>query len=111
MAKTGKKGRARNRPRDQPQPRDPLYHAVCEHSELILWAYARHEDQQPILLFDLQQRKLYVYPYEPFKAELTPRSQASLTDQYEQALDRDHIVVFVRDNVRRKLVSYSVPRE
>src|SRR2546422_5989073 len=75
--------------------------------ELILRAYALHEDKKPILLYDMQQRRLFVYPYEPFKADLTPRSQASLTEQYEEALDHDQIVVFVRDNVGRRLVSYS----
>ena len=109
MPKPGKKGRPHNLQRVQ--RRDALYDAVCENSELILRAYALHEDKKPVLLYDIQQRRLYVYPYEPFKADLTPRSQASLTDQYEKALDHDQIVVFVRENLERKLVSYSVPRE
>ena len=110
MPKPGKKGRA-HKQRDELQQPDALYEAVCENSELILRAYALHEDKNPVLLYDIQQRRLYVYPYEPFKADLTPRSQASLTEQYEKALDHDQIVVFVRDNVGRRLVSYSVPRE
>ena len=111
MPKPGKKNRVHRLQRDAPQHRDALYEAVCENSELILRAWGLHEDKKPVLLYDIQERRLYVYPYEPFKADLTPRSQTSLTDQYEKALDHDQIVVFVRDNVGRKLVSYSVPRE
>jgi hypothetical protein len=110
MLKPEKKNRVHRLKRDEAQHRDALYEAVCENTELILRAYALHEDKKPVLLYDLQERRLYVYPYEPFKADLTPRSQISLTDQYEKALDNNQIVVFVRDNVGRKLVSYSVPR-
>ena len=34
--------------------------------------------------------------------------EASLTEQYEQALVDNNIVVFVRDNEARKLLSYSI---
>jgi hypothetical protein len=89
---------------------DELYEAVREHLAFAVQVYAMHEDHKPVLLFDLQEQRLYVYPYGPFKADLTPRSQTSLAEQYEQAIERDQIVLFVRDNVARKLVSYSLPR-
>lgn len=73
--------------------------------------YAMYEDDRPVLLYDLQEQRLYVYPYEPFKVDLTLSSQASLAEQYEQALKGDCFVLFVRDNVARKLVSYSLPRQ
>jgi len=69
-----------------------------------------HEDDKPVLLYDVQEQRLYVYPYEPFKTDLAPSSQASLTEQYEQAVEGNCFVLFVRDNVARKLVSYSLPR-
>ena len=47
-------------------------------------------------------------PYEDFKADLSPRNQASLTEQYEEAIASNRIVVFVRDNDQRKLVSYTI---
>jgi hypothetical protein len=39
---------------------------------------------------------------------LNPRSQRILSEQYQQAIEKGQIVVFVRDNQRRKLVSYSI---
>jgi len=52
-----------------------------------------------------------VYPYEDFKKELSERSQASLTEQYEKAVRENKIVVFVRDNVQRRLTSFSMDYE
>ena len=49
-----------------------------------------------------------MYPYLEFKNDLSERSQHLLQDQYEQAMTDDKIVVFVRDNDAKKLVSYSV---
>ena len=49
-----------------------------------------------------------MYPYLEFKNDLSERSQRLLQDQYEQAMTDDKIVVFVRDNDEKKLVSYTV---
>jgi len=103
-----RKTRRTARPKDE--ERDELYEAVREHLAFAVHVYAMHEADKPVLLFDLQEQRLYAYPYEPFKADLTPRSQTSLAEQYQQAAERDQIVLFVRDNVARKLVSYSLPR-
>jgi len=74
----------------------------------ILYAYEQYREKKPVLLFDMQEHRIYVYPYLEFKNELSEKSQRSLQDQYEQAMTDDKIVVFVRDNDARKLVSYSV---
>jgi len=50
-------------------------------------------------------RKIYAYPYEEFKADLDPRSQAMLTADYEKAVARNKVVVFVRDNETKRLAS------
>ena len=105
-----KRGRTTGNRRRSPVTADPLWDVVTENAGFILSAYAEHEARKPVLLFDVQEGRLYAYPYEAFKAELSARSQASLTKQYEAALANDEIVLFVRDNVARKLVSYSLPR-
>jgi hypothetical protein len=90
---------------------DYLLDAAWEHWDLILNAYRLHEEHKPVVLFDLQEQRIYVYPYEDFKGDMNPRNQASLQGQYEQALDANKVVVFVRDNVKRRLVSYSLDYE
>ena len=64
-----------------------------------------------MMVFDLQDRKIAAYPYEQFKADLSPRSQAMLTAEYEEAVAEDKIVVFVRDNETRRLVSMKFDHE
>ena len=61
------------------------------------------------MLYDIQERLVYAYPYEQYRAGLSERSQASLKEQYEQAIANGMFVVFVRDNIKKKLKSYSVP--
>ncbi len=86
----------------------PYLDMVYEQWEHILMWYNLFADKRPVMLYDVQEGKIYAYPYQGFKAELSPRSQASLADQYQQALARNQMVVFVRDNEKRKLVSYSL---
>jgi hypothetical protein len=92
-------------------PDDELWAIVEDHYDQILATYGQFAENKPIILLDIQDDRIYAYPYEGFKADLSPRNQASLTDQYEQASASDGIVVFVRDNDRKKLVSYTIDME
>jgi hypothetical protein len=89
-------------------PEDELWAAVEEYHDVILTAYADFEEKKPIILVDIQERRIYAYPYKEFKEDMSPRSQASLTEQYEEAIASNRIVVFVRDNDQRRLVSYTI---
>ena len=90
---------------------DYLLNAVHEQWDNILKMYKLFKDKDPIVLFDIQEQRIYVYPYEEFKSDLKPNSQASLAEQYEQAQQENQIVIFVRDNEKKKLVSYSMNYE
>jgi hypothetical protein len=73
----------------------------------ILMFYKLFEDKRPVMLFDLQSRQILAYPYEEYKATLSERSQAMLTTQYDEAVVKNKVVVFVRDNETRRLTSMS----
>ncbi len=90
--------------------RDIYLDAVEEHRGTILDMYLFYEAERPIMLFDVTAQKIYAYPYDDFKSELTQGGQASLTQQYVEALRDGRVVVFVRDDEERKLVSYSIDR-
>jgi tetratricopeptide (TPR) repeat protein len=90
------------------QGEDYLLDAVHKQWGNILTAYRQFGEQKPIVLFDLQEQRIYVYPYKDFKSEMAAKSQASLTEQYEKALRENKIVVFVRDNEQKRLVSFSM---
>jgi hypothetical protein len=69
--------------------------------------YERFADRRPVILLDIQEQKVYAYPYDEFKRELSTRSQRTLQEQYEGANRAGQVVVFVRDNDERRLVSFS----
>ena len=73
----------------------------------ILKLYKKFEDKKPIMLFDMQERSIYAYPYKDFKSDLTKKSQTILEKQYKDALLENKVVVFVRDNEPETLVSSS----
>jgi hypothetical protein len=87
---------------------DYLVDAVNQNWPCILAAYRRFADQRPVVLYDIQERRVYVYPYAGFSEELSEQSQQTLKDQYERAVRDNKVVVFVRDNEQRRLVSFSM---
>lgn len=89
--------------------RDPYLDVVSQHWSLIVMLYEQYASEKPVMLFDIQEQRIYALPYPEYRAELSKRSQASLKKQYERALANNEIVVFVRDNEEEKLVSYSQP--
>jgi hypothetical protein len=101
--------------RDDGQPSDPepdyLLEAAQENWPHILAAYRQFEDKKPVVLYDIQEQRIYVYPYADFHRDLSEKSQVTLKDQYERAIQDNKIVVFVRDNEQRRLVSFSMDYE
>jgi hypothetical protein len=68
--------------------------------------YMTYENKKPIILYDIEEKKIYAYPYREFVSEKSKKSQASLGKDYKSASALGSMVVFVRDNIERKLVSY-----
>jgi hypothetical protein len=88
---------------------DHLEEVAREHLADIYALYERFAENAPVMLFDIQEQRIYAYPYSEFRKELSIRSQSSLKAQYEQSQRENQMVVFVRDNDRRRLVSFSWP--
>jgi hypothetical protein len=87
---------------------DPYLKEIQEQWPNIRALYVTYESKKPIILYDIQEERIYAYPYKDFKAEMSENSQASLKHQYKSASLHGSMVVFVRDNIERKLVSYTM---
>jgi hypothetical protein len=87
---------------------EQYWDALGEQWDNILGLYKRFEDKKPVMLLDIQEQKIYAYPYNDFKSELSKKSQIQLEEQYEAAILDNEMVVFVRDNEKKELVSYSL---
>ena len=85
---------------------DQYYSAIQEQWSNIRGLYMAYGSKKPIMLYDVHEKKIYAYPYKEFKAELSERSQVSLEMDYKSTSVRGGMIVFVRDNIERKLVSY-----
>jgi hypothetical protein len=85
---------------------DQYYRAIQEQWLNIRGLYLACGSKNPIMLYDIQEKKIYAYPYKEFKAELSEKSQASLEIDYRSTSVRGGMIVFVRDDIERKLVSY-----
>lgn len=93
---------------DDGEEDDPYWEIVMDLWEDILKCYQQYADKKPVMLYDIQEKRIYTYAYPGFKNELMPKSQVHLEEQYQEALKNNQIVVFVRDNAKHELVSYSV---
>jgi hypothetical protein len=51
----------------------------------ILGLYITFERLNPVMLYDIQERRVYAYPYEEYRKELSETSQMKLNEQYEEA--------------------------
>ena|ERR1700687_641545 len=87
---------------------DPYFMAIQGQWPNICGLYMAYQSKKPIILYDLQENKIYAYPYKEFKAELSKNSQASLERDYKSASVLGSMIVFVRDNIERKLISYTM---
>jgi hypothetical protein len=90
--------------------KDKYFKAIKQHWDVIRRAYLSYEDKMPVMLLDVTEGMIYAYPYKGLKAQLSERGQASLTEQYNEGLQKNQFVIFVRDNEEKKLMSYSMNR-
>ena len=93
------------------QNSDYLLDAAQERWPQILELYKAFEEKKPVMLFDMQERRIYAYPYVDFRNDLGKKAQESLKIQYEDAVRENKMVMFVRDNEQRRLVSFSMEVE
>jgi len=85
-----------------------LFDAACERAGDILMFYRKFAAKKPVMLLELPSQKIYAYPYVEFKKTLSERSQKMLEKEYQEAVAHHKIVVFVRDDDRRQMTSFSV---
>ena len=52
-------------------PRDPYWEVVQSLMQNILTIYEAYRDKKPVMLFDMQEHRSYVYPYLDFKNDLS----------------------------------------
>ena len=79
---------------------DPYWKILRENWPDIHRLYETYAEKRPVMLYDIEERRVYAYPYVEYRADMSERSQASLKEQYEDAIANGRLVVFIRDKKR-----------
>jgi hypothetical protein len=90
---------------------DPYLDIIDEHWNKILMMYGLFAQSRPVMVLKLPSLKIYAYPYKEFKDSLNQRSQAILTQQYQEAQANGQMVLFIRDNDEQVFRSYTLNLE
>ena len=88
--------------------REILLEAADKRAGEIQWFYKEFPGKKPVMLLELPEDKILAYPYQEFKKVLSERSQKMLEQEYQEAIANNQMVVFVKDNDRKKMISFSV---
>ena len=91
--------------------RDALLNAADERAADILMFYRAFAEKRPVMLLELPSHRIYAYPFLDFKNTLSERSQKLLEKEYTEAVAHHKFVLFVKDNEREKMISFSVDEE
>ena len=61
-----------------------------------------------IMVYNMSEKRIYSYICNEFRQTLSANSKAALTEQYQEALTKNKIVLFIQDDEMRKLKSYVI---
>jgi hypothetical protein len=101
-----KKDRARTAPMRK-QRNEDLLETASQAMDDIRLTYGIHRKERPISEFAVDENLIYAYPYGGYHDHLSKRSQKLLEREYQEAQANRQIVVFIKDNRTRRLISFS----
>ncbi len=93
------------------QRNEDLVEAAWQIRNQIRRAYTIHQENRPIIEFDVVERLIYAYPYAGYRDSLSERSKKLLDCEYRDAEANRQIVVFVKDSKTRRLISFSMDED
>ena len=91
-------------------PNVDLIQVVRFHRETIAQYYNQVKNERPIIVLDVQNRKLHSYSFEDYKSRLRPVSLERLHAEYTKAIAKNKVLVIVWDNPTRRLVTTTFKR-
>jgi hypothetical protein len=70
--------------------------------------YNMSDRKDLVMVYEMKENRICSYIYNEFKDNLNEKSGEMLEKQYQEANESDRIVLFIRDEVRKKLKSYII---
>ena len=90
---------------------DPYLRKLHQHWDILTEMYAAFEELAPMMEFDVTSGQIRAYPAKDYLDGLTDRTREQTKKQYEEAVAKGDLMVFVRDESERILRSYVFPLE
>ncbi len=88
---------------------DKLYLSTIDKMEAKIYKlYKIGVRKDLVMLYSMDEKRIYSYVYKDYLASLNPRSQQMLKAQYLEAQKEGKIVLFIQDKKRRKFKSYTI---
>ena len=81
-----------------------------EHFNDIRTLYDQFKPEKRIIFYDIEDGKLFAFPYKEYEKTLSKRSRITLKKQHEDARRNNQIVVFVSDSKFKTLKSFCISR-
>lgn len=70
--------------------------------------YNMSDRKDLIMIYEMKENKIYSYIYDDYLKCLNEKSREMLEKQYQEANESKRIVLFIKDEVRKKFKSYVV---
>ncbi len=81
---------------------------IDEIGEKIYEIYNKSNREDLIMVYGITEDRIYSYIYDEFKKDLNEKSRKILEIQYKEATGSNKIVLFIRDELRRKFKSFTI---
>ena len=93
--------------------KDPSLEAIKKQWGKIVFVYKLHEENHPIIQYELPEERIYAYSADQYIDSLSERTREETRAGYRAAVEEGSFIVFVKDKARRTLRSYvfEVPDE
>jgi len=85
---------------------DPYLDLIDEQWNNIAMMYGVFRDKYPIVEYEVDSKKIYSYPAHEYIDTLTRRTRNETKKQYEEACNNNQFMLFIKDEMNRKLRSY-----
>jgi len=88
---------------------DKIYLDTIENIVDKVYEFYNMSDRKDlIMIYEMKENKIYSYIYDEFKESLNELSREILEEQYQEANESKRLVLFIRDEVRKKFKSFVV---
>ena len=84
------------------------FQKIDEIRELVYKLYNISNRKDLIMVYMMKEERVYTYIYDEFIKTLNEKSVKILVNQYKKARASNKIVLFIKDELRKKLKSFTI---